>query len=81
MTVDCRFPGRMDRVVGMGGTRRTNILNALGLTLILFGTLTIGWWAELDFSKLGDGGYDGEQERGRFATICGSCTRPHLKTF
>jgi len=77
---DCRFPGPTVPVDGMGGMLRTNILNAVGPTSTLSGTLTIEWLGELNWLSLAMAGMIGEQERGRFATICDSYSRPRKRT-
>src|SRR5882724_8613575 len=77
---DCPFPGPTGHVGGMGGALRRNILNAVETTSILSGTLTIEWLGDLNWLSLAMAGTTGEQERGRFATICGSYDRPHKKT-
>src|ERR1700738_5339477 len=77
---DCPYPGPTDPVAGMGGTRRTNTLNAADPTLISSGTLIIEWLAELNSPNWAMVGTTGVQEHARYATICGSYSRPPLKT-
>src|SRR5580692_9558834 len=77
---DYPFPGPTGHVGGMGGTLRTNILNAVEPTSTLSGTLTIEWLGERNSLSLAMAGMTGEQERARFATICDSCGWPQKKT-
>src|SRR6516164_407025 len=76
----CPFPGPTVPADGMGGTLQTNILNAVELTSTSSGTLTIEWLGDLNWPSLATAGTIGEQERGRFATICDTYSRPHKRT-